>query len=109
MDKYLRPERFNVAPASSDAARAWEHWKRTFESFLAAQPDNGTTQFGDNAKLQLLINYVSPSIFTYISECQFYDTAMNLLSRIYVKPSNVVYARHVLATRKQHYATEMRT
>ncbi|KPJ08509.1 Exportin-6 [Papilio machaon] len=37
MDKYLRPERFDIDPSDSSGTRAWIHWRKTFESFISVQ------------------------------------------------------------------------
>ncbi len=49
----------------------------------------------------LINNFVSPAVFEYIEECSGYESAMESLQNIYVKPTNEIYARHVLATRRQ--------
>lgn len=98
MDKYLRPERFDGDPSLSTAAAEWAHWKKTFVNFLAVQESAITT---DEAKLTILINHVSPNVYTHISECEKYEQAMNLLNKLYIKPNNILYARHALATRRQ--------
>ncbi|KAL0892732.1 hypothetical protein ABMA27_014446 [Loxostege sticticalis] len=36
MEKYLRPEKFDANPSESSATQSWEHWRKTFESFIAA-------------------------------------------------------------------------
>ena len=40
-------------------------------------------------------------MYQYIEDCATYDSAVSTLKSIYVKPSNEVYARHLLATRRQ--------
>ncbi|XP_063624762.1 uncharacterized protein LOC134796503 [Cydia splendana] len=97
MDKYLRPERFEGDPSQSTAAAEWEHWKKTFNNFLAVQ-----VLSSDQVKLNILINHLSPNVYNYISECQTYEQAIRVLDGIYVKPKNILYARHALATRKQN-------
>ena len=95
MDKFLRPERFEADPNSSESAREWKHWYKTFDNFLRSieerQPD----------KLNILINYVSSRVYEFIADCSDYDSAIASLVNLYVKPKNEVFARHILATRKQ--------
>lgn len=111
--KILRPERFSVLPNTSGADKAWLHWKRTFTNYIASairtpaatQPGDGetadpTATLAAN-KLDVLINYVSSSVYDYISECADYDTAIQTLESMYVVPKNEIFARHLLATRKQ--------
>ena len=95
MDKILRPERFGVDPNSSQAVKAWKHWHRTFTNFLSSVSEQKPD------KLNVLINYVSPSIYDYISESKTYDEAIETLQSLYIKPKNEIFARHLLATRRQ--------
>lgn len=95
MGKFLRPERFEADPNSSEAAREWKHWYRTFKNFLEAveshKPD----------RLKTLINYIAPRVYEYVADCVDYDSAITTLEKMYVKPKNEVFARHLLSTRKQ--------
>ena len=51
--------------------------------------------------LELLTNYISPSVYDFISECNSYDAAITKLDALYIKETNQIFARHQLATRKQ--------
>lgn len=95
MDKVLRPERLETDPNSGAAAKEWLHWKRTFENFMAVLPRE------DLDKLAVLSNFVSPSIFQHIEDCPDYKTSIETLQALFIKPKNEVFARHLLATRKQ--------
>ncbi|KAI5751264.1 hypothetical protein M8J77_005901 [Diaphorina citri] len=97
MEKYLRPERFDVEPTSASAAKEWLHWKKTFENFLSHMKDATAAD-----KLQLLTNFVAPNVFTYIDDSATYTSALSALEALYIKPKNVIYARHCLATRQQN-------
>lgn len=96
MDKYLRPERFDVEPTSSSADKQWLHWKKTFINFLSHLKDAK-----DQDKLQLFTNYLAPNVYTYIDDKNTYETAITALEKLYVKPKNDIYARHCLASRQQ--------
>ena len=100
MEKYLRPERFATDPNESNAAKQWQHWRRTFENFLDQL--GGDTETSEEHKLKLMINYVAPSIYEHIADCTSYATAMDILSGMYIKPKNETFARHVLACRRQN-------
>ena len=52
-------------------------------------------------KYGLLINHLDMDIYELISEETVFDAAFAALEAHYVKPTNITYARHVLATRKQ--------
>ena len=49
----------------------------------------------------MLTNYVAPSVYEYIADCNVYESAITDLKELYVKPQNEIYARHVLATHRQ--------
>ena len=66
MEKFLRPKRFEATPNASGSDKAWVHWKRT------------VVHAGIN-KLEILINFVSPTVFEYISECEDFNIAMQTL------------------------------
>ncbi|XP_068224969.1 uncharacterized protein [Palaemon carinicauda] len=98
MERLLRPSRFDVDPDSAQAAKEWTHWLRTFTNFVEAV--QLTTPTLD--KLVLLTNFVAPSVYDYISECETYENAEEVLTSLYVKPNNEIFARHLLATRRQN-------
>lgn len=94
MDKLLRPHRFNGTLDTTPAE--WNHWFRTFTNVLDSLPADPAPD-----KLKLLVNLVSPSVYSHISDCTRYDEAITILKTVYVKPTNVIFARPLLATRKQ--------
>jgi hypothetical protein len=95
MDKVLRPERFEIDPSSNLASKEWLHWKRTFVNFLSVLPQ------GNLDKQSVLANFVSPTIFQHIEDSTDYDAAMEILESLFIKPKIEIFARHVLATRRQ--------
>ena len=99
MDRFLRPERFDTAPDHQNAAKSWKHWLRTFETFTASAIDTSSTT--GPSKLDLLINFLSPTLYDFIADSTEYNAAIDILKNIYVKPANEIFARHVLSTTKQ--------
>ena len=95
MDKVLRPERLDSDPNLAEATLAWYHWKSTFTNFLTTLPQENLN------KRNVLINLVSPKIFSLIAETNDYERAMEVLQNHFVKPKNETFARHKLATRNQ--------
>ena len=95
MDKVLRPERLDSDPNLAEVTLAWYHWKSTFTNFLTTLPQENLN------KRNVLINFVSPKIFSLIAETNDYERAMELLQNHFVKPKNETFARHKLATRNQ--------
>ena len=94
MDKVLRPDKFNCDPSSALATKEWEYWIRTFNGFVSVLPE-------DINKLDVLINHLSPSTYELIKENPDFESALQTLKEVFVKPKNEVFARHLLATRKQ--------
>ena len=101
MDKFLRPGKLDADPSSSTAEKDWLHWIRTFENFVSILPAEGLN------KLQVLTNHVSPRIFEYIEHCESYDDALATIKALYIKPTNEVFARHLLATQRQRSGETM--
>ncbi|KRY87962.1 hypothetical protein T4D_10229 [Trichinella pseudospiralis] len=95
MDRFLKPERLDVDPSSPTSSEQWKHWLATFENFLAALPQENLD------KKSLLVNFVSPRIYASIAASRTYEDAIQSLKSIFEKPVNEIYARHLLATRKQ--------
>ncbi|KRZ59977.1 Retrovirus-related Pol polyprotein from transposon 17.6 [Trichinella nativa] len=95
MDRFLKPERLDVDPSSPTSSEQWKHWLATFENFLAALPHENLD------KKLLLVNFVSPRIYSSIAASRTYEDAIQSLKSISEKPVNEIYTRHLLATRKQ--------
>ena len=91
----LKPIRLDLDPNSPTAAREWRHWKKTFTNYL----DGRSTSDAD--KFKCLINCVSSAVFELIEESDSFDSAIKTLSNRYDKSPNVMFARHLLATRRQ--------
>ena len=101
MDKFLRPDKFDCQPNSSNASKEWSHWFKTFETFLRTIPSTSAEEQAVN-KLDILINFISSEVYETIKSCDTYDVAIAVLKDIYIKPQNEMFVRHVLATRKQN-------
>ena len=93
--KLLKPDRFSVEPGAADAERSWKHFFRTFQNFIDAVPGEYVN------KLSLLCNCISSEVYSLVEEAHSYEDAIITLKRLYIKPVNTVYARHLLATCKQ--------
>ncbi|CAH2985074.1 unnamed protein product [Chilo suppressalis] len=98
MSRYLRPDRFDVGPNSTEADLKWSHWRFTFENFLTKEC---TTETKDTMQLNVLVNHLSPTLFSYIRGVKSYDIAMKTLEEIHVKPKNEILSRHLQAIRIQ--------
>ncbi|GAA53065.1 hypothetical protein CLF_109470, partial [Clonorchis sinensis] len=94
MEPLLRPKCFDADPNSPDAITRWNHWFRTFQTFL------GTVESPKLNKLETLIHFVDAPVYIYIADCPDYESAISTLEKLYVRPKNIIYARH-LQTCKQ--------
>ena len=96
MEKYLKLERLDTPPNTPLSSKNFNHWFRSFSSFLCKiiEPNVHT----DLDKLDTLINCISSDVYEYIAECNTFDNAVNRLKELYIKPPNEVFARHLLAT-----------
>ena len=104
MEKYLRPRELDLDPDLPNAGREWNRWRNNFSAFVAAisldlQPD----------KLLLLKAHIACLTYELIENCSTYDEAIAILNSRYVKPTNVIYARHKLATRLQKVGESLTT
>jgi len=92
-----------VLPTDSNAASLFKYWIATFKFFLQAV-ESGQAATGPSERVSrraLLVNFLTPSVYQYIEDCETYEAAVAELKRVYVKTKNDVFARHLLATQKQ--------
>ena len=98
-NKFIKPSLFNAGPNSKQASKEWRHWYCTFSNFVNSFPAKPAISNED--KLKCLIAHISKDIYDYVSECCTYQEAIQTLERLYVKPCNIIFARHLLMTYKQ--------
>lgn len=99
LERLLRPDKFDVDPGTSAADLKYQHWKETFTNYIAVE--NDSTKVTDNIKLKILLNNVSPNVYSYIRESKDYSTALSVLDKIYLKSKNEIHARYMLTSTKQ--------
>ena len=97
MDKVLKPEHLDVDPGSTQATAEFNHWFQTFTHYLDAL-QNADVQ---HSKLHILVNLISFNVYQHIANINDYDNAIQILKDLYVKPRNVIAARHELRMCKQ--------
>ena len=102
MHKLLKPKDLDVLPTDANAASVFKYWIAIFESFLQAVE---TVQAAIDPSVEvnrrgLLVNFLT-SAYQYIEDCETYEAAVAELKRVYVRTKNNVFARHLLATRRQ--------
>ena len=91
--RFFRPDRLEADYNEEQ----WKHWLQTFSNFI----EELSKQEENPDQLKLLVNYISASVYSHISECDTYEKAIKTLKAVYEKPTNEIYARHRLATRRQ--------
>ena len=95
MERALRPERLEISPDLATSEKEFKYWLKTLENYLGALPQENLD------KLKILINFLSPTIFEYISEENTYEAAIEALKKVFIKPTNFVFARHLLSVCQQ--------
>ena len=95
MSKLLKPSILDVDPSSPTAKEEYKHWKRTLESFFRAAGDEQVN------KLDAVINFISPRIYTLISDAATYEAALEKLQSLYMKEKHIIFSRYQLLTKKQ--------
>jgi len=109
MDHFLKPKDLETSTEDPEAATAFKYWLSTFETFLQTVEARQAAINHDvevNRK-GLLVNFLSPVVYSYVEDCETYEEALVILKRVYVKRKNDVFARHLLATRKQRTAESL--
>lgn len=96
-DRSLRPERLDFEPSDPEASKKWAHWKRCFISFINSidTPEKPVN------KLDYLIQLIGHTHYELLEDADNYDSAVATLDGIFKKKINVLYARHILLTRRQ--------
>ena len=103
LNDLLKQMRLDVHPSSQTASKQFKHWIKVFCDFatgcvLQAAGQDGQPRVG---KLRILFAYVSADLYEFVEGCETYEAAIDKLKSVYIKTPNVIFARHVLATRKQ--------
>ena len=103
MDRLLKPKSLDILPTDSEAPAVFKYWLATFETFVstAVECQERLDPAVQVNKRGLLVNFLSPTVYPYIGDCETYDLAITALKAAYHQKKNDVFARHILATRKQ--------
>ena len=100
MDRLLRLAKLEVLPKEPEATRIFDHWLKTFDTFLEAV--RRAAENADNInKLGLLTNLLTHQTFDFIADSTNYEEAREVLKNAYHRRKNIVFARHLLMTRIQ--------
>ena len=107
INELLKPSRLDVHPNSTEATKQFKHWLKIFTGFVekcsafSQQKEGKGSSSMQLDKFQVLCAYVSADVYVLIEDCDSYDAAIQKLKSIYIKSPNIIFARHLLATRKQ--------
>ena len=96
LERLLRPTKLDVDPDAPDARQTLKYWLRTLEHFLTAAEAAVSGEESPLDKYGLLMNYLAPSVCAYVGDVSSYEEGIGILKRVYVRPKNVVFARHLL-------------
>ena len=102
MDSILKPKELSALPNEAGATEIYIHWLATLEGFI--ESIEGRREEGQPPlnKRRILINCVSAKVYVFIADALTYELAKGKLDRLYKRKVNDVYARHLLATRRQN-------
>ena len=95
MESAFRPKCLDLDPSSPTAAKEFRHWKIILTNYLDDYKEKVPNKY------RALLSCVSSTVFEYIEDCETFEAAIEKLEKIYVKTPNEIFARHLLATRKQ--------
>ena len=84
-----------------DSNDKWLHWRDMFEGFLSELQSSSTSALTGSQKLTLLLHHISTPIYKCLCRCQNYDAAISTLDGMFIKKKNSIFARYLLATRRQ--------
>ena len=101
MTKLKEPKCLELDASDPEADKIWKHWRRKFENYLADCEEAATDGGRQPNKLRCLTNCISHSVYEHIDEVATYEDCMTKLEALYCKVPNEIFARHLLATRKQ--------
>ena len=85
----------DLDPNSSSAAKEWKHLQRIVTNFIDECGENAPNNF------RTLVNSISYKVYGNIEDCAEYDAAIEILTQLYIKTPNEIFARRLLTTRRQ--------
>ena len=87
----MKPERLGINSNTTVADKTYKHWFQTFNNFLESLSTSNTISSSQSStqtanKFNLLINYIEPNIYEFISKCETYDQAIETLRKFMWHP-----------------------
>ena len=81
--------------------REYKAWKKTFENNLEGATSRDSPALLDRKKHHTLMNSESENVFKLICDVDNFNSAMQKLDEAFIKPTNIIYNRHLLIISKQ--------
>ena len=94
MNRLMKPERLDVDPSAPNVAKEWRHWRRTFDNFIIECDPVPN-------KHRIITNLISANVYEHVEDCTDFQYVIDTLDNLFVKSPNVIFARHLLLTRRQ--------
>jgi len=86
MDKrLLRPRKLRIEPGQPDTASVFNFWLRTVENFMSTLQELRRDDDPAVNKRRIIINCLSPAVYSHIEEAETYDRIVQILKALYVK------------------------
>ena len=102
MERLLRPGKLETLPEEPEAAKVYDYWLCTFDTFLTTVLAAAAEEERNNVnKLGLLTSFLTHRTYELIADVADYDQARTLLDSAFHKRKNIVFARHLLMSRTQ--------
>ena len=96
MNRLMKPKRLDLDPSAPNAAKEWRHWRRTFDNFII---ECGIDPVPN--KHRIITNLISANVYEHVKDCTDFQSVIDTLDNLFVKSPNVIFARHLLSTRRQ--------
>ena len=97
MGRTLKPQTLELESSDPDAGKKLTHWIRCVTSFIKSMD---TDKDDPVDHLEVLIQLVSHQLYELIEEAANFDAAIKILKDQFIKSPNIIYARHMLITKK---------
>ena len=86
MDKHLlRPRKLHTEPEQPDAASVFDFWLQTVEDFISTLHELRRDDRPAVIERRIIINCLSPAVYSHIEEAETYDRIVQILKALYVK------------------------
>ena len=96
MNRLMKPKRLELDSSPPTAAKGWRHWRLTLDNFIIECGIDTVLN-----KHQIITHLISRNVYEHVEDCVDFQAVIDNLEKQFVKSSNVIFARHLLSTRRQ--------